>query len=191
MPSGHTGVLVMAISHLLSRATGATAALFLASAPFHAAPARADIVFDFSGVCDSGCTGTATGVLTLAESYTFGSDLTLASFVSFHYSSSDISFDVPKAAGLLFSGGLNANGSIVGTDLAIVGEHEFGVFPGGEFVVDVTDTGGDKGSTSDFTLVSGGVPEPTTWAMMLLGFAGLSFAKYRKTGGARTRLSVA
>jgi PEP-CTERM motif len=26
-----------------------------------------------------------------------------------------------------------------------------------------------------------GVPEPSTWAMMLLGFAGLSFAGYRKT----------
>jgi hypothetical protein len=54
------------------------------------------------------------------------------------------------------------------------------VFPGGKFLVDVTDTGGDKGSTSDFKLVSGGVPEPTTWAMMLLGFAGLASLGYRK-----------
>ena len=29
--------------------------------------------------------------------------------------------------------------------------------------------------------VSGAVPEPSTWAMMLLGFAGLGFAGYRKT----------
>jgi hypothetical protein len=28
---------------------------------------------------------------------------------------------------------------------------------------------------------SGAVPEPSTWAMMLLGFAGLSFMAYRKT----------
>jgi len=27
----------------------------------------------------------------------------------------------------------------------------------------------------------GGVPEPSTWVMMLLGFAGLSFAGYRQT----------
>ena len=72
----------MAISHVLSRATGATAALFLAAATFQAAPARANIVFDFSGVCDSGCTGKATGVLTLDDSYAFGSDLTLTNFVS-------------------------------------------------------------------------------------------------------------
>jgi hypothetical protein len=38
-------------------------------------------------------------------------------------------------------------------------------------------------SFSNFTvsgsLVSGAVPEPSTWAMMLLGFASLGFAAYR------------
>jgi hypothetical protein len=29
--------------------------------------------------------------------------------------------------------------------------------------------------------VSSGVPEPSTWAMMLIGFAGLGFAGYRRT----------
>jgi hypothetical protein len=33
------------------------AALFLTAAFFEAIPARADTVFDFSGVCDAGCTG--------------------------------------------------------------------------------------------------------------------------------------
>ena len=28
---------------------------------------------------------------------------------------------------------------------------------------------------------TGGVPEPSTWAMMALGFAGLGFLGYRKT----------
>jgi hypothetical protein len=50
-----------------ARLLGAIAALFLSVGPFNAAPARADTVFDFSGVCDSGCTGTATGVLTLVD----------------------------------------------------------------------------------------------------------------------------
>jgi PEP-CTERM motif len=36
-----------------------------------------------------------------------------------------------------------------------------------------------------------GVPEPSTWAMLLLGFAGLGFAGYRKTRNARTALSAA
>jgi hypothetical protein len=34
-------------------------------------------------------------------------------------------------------------------------------------------------------------PEPSTWAMMLLGFAGLGFAGYRKARSARTALSAA
>ena len=36
-----------------------------------------------------------------------------------------------------------------------------------------------------------GTPEPSTWAMMLLGFAGLGFASYRKARGARAALSAA
>jgi hypothetical protein len=33
--------------------------------------------------------------------------------------------------------------------------------------------------------LGGAVPEPSTWAMMLLGFAGLGLAGYRSTGGSR------
>jgi PEP-CTERM motif len=35
------------------------------------------------------------------------------------------------------------------------------------------------------------IPEPSTWAMMLLGFAGLGFAAYRKAHSARAALSAA
>jgi hypothetical protein len=35
------------------------------------------------------------------------------------------------------------------------------------------------GTTGALT-VSAGVPEPSTWAMMLLGFAGLGYLGYRK-----------
>ena len=33
--------------------------------------------------------------------------------------------------------------------------------------------------------IAGGVPEPSTWAMMVIGFAGLGFAGYRQTKGKR------
>jgi PEP-CTERM motif len=46
------------------------------------------------------------------------------------------------------------------------------------------DVGGKTG-----TIV--GTPEPSTWAMMLLGFAGLGFAGYRKARSARAALSAA
>jgi hypothetical protein len=34
-------------------------------------------------------------------------------------------------------------------------------------------------------VIGGAVPEPSTWAMMLLGFAGLGLVGYRQTRGAR------
>ena len=34
-------------------------------------------------------------------------------------------------------------------------------------------------------VLGGAVPEPSTWVMMLLGFAGLGFARYRSAGGSR------
>jgi hypothetical protein len=48
--------------------------------------------------------------------------------------------------------------------------------------IEVQVLGGDTG----YQLLSA-VPEPSTWAMMLLGFAGLGFAGYRRT---RARLAV-
>lgn len=43
-----------------------------------------------------------------------------------------------------------------------------------------------RGANQNFTLdiVAGAVPEPSTWAMALLGFAGLGYAGYRKAGQA-------
>jgi len=38
----------------------------------------------------------------------------------------------------------------------------------------------DVGSSFRFVQVSGAIPEPSTWAMMLLGFAGLGYAGWRK-----------
>ena len=35
-------------------------------------------------------------------------------------------------------------------------------------------------TTSEFFLVVAAVPEPSTWAMILLGFAGLGFMAYRR-----------
>jgi hypothetical protein len=37
----------------------------------------------------------------------------------------------------------------------------------------------------------GGVPEPSTWAMMLLGLAGLGFAGYRRTKKSATAFAAA
>ena len=52
-------------------------------------------------------------------------------------------------------------------------------------------TGSDYDAVGGATVVfdaTTGVPEPATWAMMLLGFAGLGFVSYRKT---RNAVSIA
>lgn len=52
------------------------------------------------------------------------------------------------------------------------------------------EAGGFFGVITTVTTTSG-VPEPSTWAMMLIGFAGVGFAGYRKARSARTALSAA
>jgi hypothetical protein len=46
--------------------------------------------------------------------------------------------------------------------------------------------GNDAGSfiryvSTEVTLVASAVPEPSTWAMMILGFAGIGFMAYRRS----------
>jgi hypothetical protein len=56
-----------------------------------------------------------------------------------------------------------------------------------DIIVDVTGDAPAVGSQLilDLTFpISPGVPEPSTWAMMLLGFAGLGFTAYRRRGKA-------
>jgi hypothetical protein len=54
----------------------------------------------------------------------------------------------------------------------------------GEFIDEVIITaanGFDEGKQYAFGDGTVTVPEPSTWAMMLVGFAGLGYAGYRKT----------
>jgi hypothetical protein len=180
-----------------SRVSGALAAFVASTALFHASSARANIVFEFSGECTAGCTGTATAVLTLADFYTFGAEITIPDLISFTYTSSGRDFEILPSDyaccqdGLYFMGGLNANGSFNAKDkLAITQPSVFPLF--------LAEVGGwqaraslnrlEMGSTfsirREITTTSpgggaGAVPEPSIWAMMLLGFAGLGFAGYR------------
>jgi hypothetical protein len=161
------GVPIMPMSH----GFGAIAALFLTAAPFQAAPARADVIFDFSGTCDpQGCSGIATGVLTLADSDVFGADLTAADFISFDHSFSDVNFEVTSAEAPSLIGGLNANGTINSRDeLVVEAAPVFEAFVGVFEAAPADREHVDEGAKFTFTLVSGAVPEPSTWAMLLLG----------------------
>jgi PEP-CTERM motif len=49
-----------------------------------------------------------------------------------------------------------------------------------EFDVALDSATEDIGSSFNFLQVKGAIPEPSTWAMMLLGFAALGYVGYRK-----------
>ncbi len=64
------------------------------------------------------------------------------------------------------------------------------------FSADVADvepggtTTGPIGGSVDITTFSGGVPEASTWAMMLIGFAGLGFAGFRRSPKLRLERAI-
>jgi hypothetical protein len=156
--------------------------------------ASANIVFDFSGTCDlEGCpatTDTATGVLTLTDDYVYGTNMTLATFVSFTYSSndSDLLFaPITKANVGFVQGGLNSDGSFSDASfdqvsVLVDNGRDFTALPGDFFVRGDVSFHTNGGTTFTFTNVTpppAAVPEPSTWAMMALGFAGLGFMGWR------------
>ena len=99
------------------------------------------------------------------------------------YSSSSYSFDIASVDSPILAGGLNADGSLNSFGaleiLAPTDFPNFGAFNGFFNVANEAETF-NLGSAYTFTLVSGAVPEPSTWTMMVLGFAGLGYAGYRK-----------
>jgi hypothetical protein len=128
----------------------------------------------FTGVC-SDCRGDVSATLVL-EGYTQGESLTKADFVSFSYSGSNIvpAFTIPPSDLYNITG-------VIPTDLPApaqvilsfyVSPTNFWAYSDGNWYVNASDYG-TNGTWS--------VPEPSTWAMMLLGFAGLGFAGYRRT----------
>jgi PEP-CTERM motif len=57
--------------------------------------------------------------------------------------------------------------------------------------VTITNLSGDAWGIDNVSYNFSTVPEASTWAMMLAGFAGLGFAGYRKARSSRTALSLA
>jgi hypothetical protein len=106
---------------------------------------------------------------------------TTASFTS------DNVFPIDSAAGLLFQGTTDTNffanifaptGNTLG-----VGTFDawFAAVDGGGYLVgSLSFPGACNDCVADGLLTIAAVPEPSTWAMMILGFAGIGFAAYRR-----------
>jgi hypothetical protein len=179
---------------------GLVAVAVLASAPAHAIT-----VLTFSGTTE-GCFGTN---CTLASSDTLGNHLNFtggtftsipagavnAGFGSFTLGNGTQTYDSTFTLDIAFTAPAGSGSNTFDADVTgTVHGHSGSVtidfdntpktfnFSGGSFTVSVNDLTidlGDPNRTGAITLTAG-VPEPSTWAMMLLGFAGLGFMAYRR-----------
>jgi hypothetical protein len=168
---------------------GSALALGLGAMLLGAPAARANLVFTWSGDCVLGCPAgqKATAQLDLDPDYSFGTAITNDDFVDLIFKSPTLNqiittLDKPTI-------GVNKDGSLAGgSAIAFVNgdkSFSFQVASGGGLNWAAAGPGGVllRGlGPSKFTAAGVlTVPEPSTWAMMLIGFVGLGFAGYRST----------
>lgn len=156
--------------------------LLAAFLTFAQAPsAGAVIIYNWSGACSSGCVGTASAVLTLADTYTPGTEVMNGDFLSFVYNSSSVAnftvpgdgtfalflvapgiFDnlLPAPPGGVAALGLDLAGSTTGFGTQASGMWSFNYLP-----LAIS----DSGDQHNWTLV----PEPSTALLFLAGLLGL------------------
>jgi hypothetical protein len=171
----------------------AASAAAIAVASIAATAASAAVTYHFTGDCQesASCSGEATAALTLTD-YVYGDSFDAASFVSFSYEASNVSFTIDQS-------GLNTlSGQFAAFDFEVF--H----FPLNVVYVSGDDTNGDHRSfysyttdglgwfTDDTTHGSGfdhewdaappssDVPEPASWAMMIGGFGLVGAAMRRR-----------
>ncbi len=138
-----------------------------------------DETFYFTGVC-SDCSGDVSATLVL-QNYTLGDEYLPENFVSFTYGGSNLlpGFTVtPSELGVLFGTFATVPGAnntyIVFT---VPGVTIDSFTTGADGTWSTGTPGADYGTSGSWSNTS--VPEPATWAMMGLGFAGLALAGYQ------------
>ena len=146
--------------------------------------AKAVVIYDWSGLCVAGCTGQATAVLTLADSYVPGTLAMDADFISFSYSSSSGAYDIP--AGPAFAGFLEPMVLPAESGQAdIVLQFGDGIFdntPGSWLSVLLSSGVEDGGVEESWTLRQPTeLPAPGPLSLLALGLAGLALAGRRRS----------
>ena len=159
--------------------------------------ANAAFIYDWEGICVQGCTGTATGILTLTDDYTPGTILSgnadSAFFLSFEYFSDNLTLTITAATvdAIDFQFRFDPTNNVeafVGEQIASDTPSGFPLWqriggdPNWNAIIDLP--GGrifDQGIESMWTLRTAvSVPEPSTISLLLLGLMPLGFALCRR-----------
>ena len=170
---------------MMTRLGGLMAAAVLAMG-LAAPKAEAVVIYDWVGTCTNVCSGEATAVLTLADSYVPGTEVMDDEFISFSYRSNTLSYDIPDDAGFVRFGDAAILPGLSGTtniDLVFVGiDRMFGAFDGfwdSRFLDLVDDI--DFGRVHLWTLrLPTELSAPGPFSLLVIGLAGLALAGRRR-----------
>jgi len=129
----------------------------------------ARIIYDLAAICDAGCAGTATGVLTLSDAYIPGLSVDNGDFIAFSFSSSSGTLDLDSLAALGFNATMpvvlgTANFQLVNAAAGFLFETK----PSGDWTW-VRGGSGDEGSSHIWTLRTDAVPEPPPSLLFVFG----------------------
>lgn len=155
-----------------------------------ASNAHSSLIYDFTGDCTVGCTGSVTGVLTLNDSYSPGDLLENVDFISWVFSSSSQNYTVngtfgfssvgrislPSISGLAITTGsfgyIDYTGS--GTVMRDFGDGTWASLAAGLSTPNI------DGNNANWSVRETQIPEPTSLALLGLSLVGLGFSRKKK-----------
>ena len=139
--------------------------------------AQATMIVNFSGTCTVGCLGTATGAITLADTYVLGSVVTLPQLIRFDYLSNNTTGSIIPT---FFAGGSVIMPGSTALDIAD-GSLEFRILNGTWDLFFFNGTAyvfREGGTAGDFTATA--APEPSSFVLIGGGVAALAALRRRK-----------
>jgi PEP-CTERM motif len=170
-------------------ASAAIAAVAGLSTPAEATTAVAEETYNFTGACIDCFNGDGDIHATLVlENYKQGASIEVGNFVSLSYSGSDL-----LPAFTVLPADLTVLGIVGAIPTILPGPAKFWVFfdlPQSNFITNTDGTwyvnASDYGTSGTWSAT----PEPATWSMMLIGFAGLAHAAARRAKTMRAARSA-